>query len=86
MVLVDPRRQNLVPPLAAWVGVVVPGPLAEPATRVGGPGTILGDLFSEAPSADIWAVPDLFLLPASVTTTYISVIVHMYSKLSSTNS
>lgn len=49
MVLVDPRRQNLVPPLAAWVGVVVPGPLAGPA-RVGGPGTILGDLFSEAPS------------------------------------
>ena len=49
MVLVDPRRQNLVPPLAAWVGVVVPGSLAEPA-RVGGPGTILGYLFSEAPS------------------------------------
>ena len=49
MVLVDPRRQNLVPPLAARVGVVVPGSLAEPA-RVGGPGTILGDLFSEAPS------------------------------------
>lgn len=49
MVLVDPRRQNLIPALAAWVGVVVPGPLGEPA-RVGGPGTIPGALFSEAPS------------------------------------
>lgn len=39
----------MVPPSAAWVGAVVPGPLAEPA-RVGGPGTILGDLFLEAPS------------------------------------
>lgn len=49
MVLVDPRRQNLIPALAAWVGVAVPGPLGEPA-RVGGPGTIPGALFSEAPS------------------------------------
>ena len=39
----------MVPPSAAWVGAVVPGLLAEPA-RVGGPGTILGDLFLEAPS------------------------------------
>lgn len=49
MVLVDPRRQNLILPLAAWVGVAVPGPFAEPA-RVGGPGTLPGALFSEAPS------------------------------------